>query len=149
MRREFCSMASLTQSSGLSGIGARERHVVAGFFKHVPGVAGQLAQDLAAGREIALGLDQCRRCGVECSLGVLYVRDGDQADLEALFRLFELAADRVVRRLRGFERVLRRQHVEVRFGRADDQVLLGDQVIGFGLGLLGVGAAERRPVLPS
>ena len=71
---------------------------------------------------------------VECSLRVLHVGHRDQADLEALLGLLELAADGVVRRLRGLERVLRRQHVEVGLGRAQDQVLLGDDIIGFGLG---------------
>src|SRR5688572_7480904 len=134
---------------GILGIRALERHVVTRLFQHVPGVAGELAQQLARIREVAFALDQRGGRGVERGLGVLHVGHGDQAHFEALLGLLELATDCVVRGLRGLERVLCREHVEVRLGRAQDQVLLGDDVVGLGLRALGIRAPERGPVFPT
>ena len=79
----------------------------------------------------------------------LHVGDRDQADLEALVRLLELARERFERRLRGVDGVLRGEHIEVALRGALDQVLLRGLVVGFGLRDLCVGALQRRPLIPA
>ena len=55
----------------------------------------------------------CRRGLVARRLRFLHVRDRDEADLEALVRLIELARERIERGLLGLDGVLRGQHAEV------------------------------------
>jgi len=85
---------------------------------------------------------------VRCA-GLLHVGDRDQADLEALLGLLELAAERLQRRFGRGQRVLGREHVEVALRRAHHQVLLRCAVIGLGQRDLGVGAPQRLPLVPA
>ena len=126
-----------------------QRHVLARAVERVKGVARQFPQELQLRGEAALGLNEGGRRGIVGGLGFLDIGDRDQAHFKALLGLLELAAERVVGRLGGGQRVLRRQHVEVALRRAQDQVLLGGLIVDFRLRNLLVGALQRDPVLPA
>ena len=79
----------------------------------------------------------------------LNVGDGDQADFEALVRLFELARERFERRLCRIDGVLRGEHVEVALRGAQNQVLLRGLVVGFRLRDLLRPHAAAPPIDPS
>ena len=101
------------------------------------------------GSQCALRLNDGRSRLIVRSARFLHVGDGDQADLEALVRLLELARERFERRLRGVDGVLRGEHVEVALRRALNQILLRGLVVGFRLRDLRSRHAAGSPIDPS
>ena len=91
------------------------------------------------------------RCGrlVMSSARFLHVCDRDQADLEALVRLFELSREGFERRLCGVDRVLGGQHVEIALRGALNEILLRGLVVRFGLRNLARPRASGRTIGPS
>ncbi len=82
-------------------------------------------------------------------LGLLHIGDGDQTDLEPLFRLLQLARDCLLGALFGIQKILRREHVEIALGDPNQQVLLGRFKIGAGLGGALVGLPQAHELIPA
>ncbi len=100
-----------------------------------------------AGGELALGCDEVRGRRIARGARFLHVGDRDEAHLEALVGLFELAGDGIERRLLGLHVVLRGEHVEIPRGNAQGEVLLGHAVVRVRLrgNLAGLLAVRRAP----
>ena len=79
----------------------------------------------------------------------LYVSDRDQADVEALLRLFELPGDRLLVGVDRAEPVFRGEYVKVALRDAHDQVLLRGRAVGLGLGDDLVRAAQSDDLVPA
>src|SRR5690606_33979008 len=114
-------------------IGRDERQVVAGRREIDDVLADDLAQLLLRGREEALGLDLRGDRAVERGLRLLDVGSRDQTHLEAPLRLLELALERLSSNDLGFERVLGREHVEIRLGDTEQRLLFCGLVFDFRL----------------
>ena len=127
---------------------ALERHVAAGLGEAVVLLTGDLLELVLRVGERALGGDHRRGRRVARGLRLLHVGNGDQADLEALVGLVELARDGLERGLVGHQVVIGRQHREVGGGHAQDQVLFGRLVVDLGLRHLRVRGLDVHPVGP-
>ena len=127
---------------------ALERHRIARLGERRIFLGGDLAQQLLVGGQLALRGDDGGGRAVARSLGFLHIGDGDQADLEALLGLLELARDRFERGVLRRDLVLGGEDVEVGFGDPQDQRLLGDCVVGLRLRDLSIGTLEVHPIRP-
>ena len=105
-----------------------QRQLVAQLLELARLLAGQLAQGFAIVVERVLRGDHVGHGGIVLGLGIVDVGDRRQADLEALLGLLHLAVQGLLVGLGELERILGREHVEIRGGDADQQVLLGGLV---------------------
>jgi hypothetical protein len=114
--------------------------------------ADDLLQRCALDFQIAQGRIFLRDCQVEARLRFMGVGNGGGADFEVLLGRFQLFGDRSLLGLHEADRVLRRQHVEIRLRHAQHQILLGLGKLRFAqsdrelalLVLLPVGPAKQR-----
>ena len=98
------------------GLRDGKRHGAARGGEHLVLHVGDLAQQLLRGGILALRGDQVRGGGVARGARFLHIRDGDEADFEALVGLLELARDGIECGLLGLHVVVRGEHVEVARG---------------------------------
>ncbi len=133
----------------VGGLWLVERQQVGRLLQRAVRLAGELAQQLVAGRELALGFDDCGGRAVVRGAGFLHVGDRDQPDLEALLGLLELAREGIQRGLGGGQRVLGGEHVEVALRDSHHQVLLGGAIVRLGDGHRRVGALQCLPLVPA
>ena len=124
------------------GVGSNQRNVFPQLGKRNRGSAGEFAQRLTPVFQIVGGFNGLRFRQLKPGPGVVDVRDGCQPHVETALGNLELACNRLFFRLRQFEIVLRRQHVEVGFGHACHQVLFGRGIVGLGAPHLGLGLAQ-------
>ena len=125
-----------------------ERHLLCRLHQRLVVLVGEFAQRFLRGRERALGGNDARRRAVVRGARFLHVGDGDQADFETFLGLLELPAERFERRLRGAERVLGGQHVEIGLRDAHEQVLLRSAIRRLGHRHLRIGALQFLPLVP-
>ena len=129
-------------------LGHLQRHGGARRGEHGVLHVGDLAQELLCRGELALGGDQVRGGGVARGARFLHVGDGDEAHLEALVGLLELARDGIERGLLSLDVVLGGEHVEVTRGDAQREILLRHAIVGIRLRHDAAGLLEAHQLAP-
>ncbi len=96
--------------------------------------------------EIVLGGDQVGPGAVISGSGLVDIGDGDQAHVETLPGLLELALVGALQRFHDPDRIRGAQHIEIGRGRADHQIDPGVSVLRLRLGDGMVGLFEAYPI---
>ena len=110
-------------------------------------LAGDFAQRVLGFHQQAEGADFLADRQVVASLGRLDVGNRDQAHLEALRGLLQLAPDGALLGFGELQVILGVQHIEVALGHLHHQFLLGSGILGFGARDFAVGLLELNPAV--
>ena len=108
---------------------------------------GQRDQRLEGIIDLTLGNDAVGPCGVVTGLRLQHISLVREADIEALVGLVELTFERRFFSLGRGQIVLAAQHIEVAFGRLQDQVLLGRRQLQRGLFVDVLGGLVLEPAI--
>ncbi len=117
---EILAHREIDPAGFVGGIRRHQRKVVARRRKRGNIFASDFAQQIPRGRQFPFCLNFVGNGLVVSRLGFLHVGDGDQANLESLFRLFELSCDCLSIRMYGCQAILGCQYVEVPRDHAND-----------------------------
>ncbi len=131
------------------GIGRFERKLFARCREFPDVFTGNFTQKFPSCCEVAFGCDLISNGLIISGLRFLHVGDGDQADLEALFGLFELTGDGLPVSVPGDEHIFRGQHAEITLSNANDQVLLRRFANRFGPGHDFIGTTQVDDLIPA